>query len=128
MCRTNDFEQCSNWLPTLHIFTLLSNPILNSHFTWYIVWFTFFCKLGQIMTSYDLLYGTDEWFWAMFALDWSKIELHRSSFFVDLSHELEIITYYWCIICHCRCLDVCSTGSKDGAFTRILQADLCKWL
>ena len=32
-------------------------------------------ELGQILTRYDLLYRIDEWFWAMFKLDWSKIEL-----------------------------------------------------
>ena len=78
------------------------------------------CELGQIMTKYDrheLLYGIDEWFWAMFRLDWSKIELDRSSIFVDLSHELAIIfTYNWWIICPCRCLGVCFAGSKTRNF------------
>ena len=94
---------------------ILSNVRIDSNFTYFHVWSTstqfwtptwpdlffgwhFFCELGKIMTSYDLLYGTDEWCWTMFTLDRSKFELDRSSFCVDLSHELAIITYYWWII------------------------------
>ena len=69
---------------TLHNFTfgqLQPNLELPLDLIYFLV--EIHCELEQIMTSYDLLhvYGTDEWFWAMFTLDWSNFELDRSYFF-----------------------------------------------
>ena len=131
---TSEFESCPpmsckfwKWMTRYDLIFGQLQPNLESqlHLIYFLVDIS--CELGQIMSRYDLLYGIDEWFWAMFKLDWSKIELDQSSIFVDFPHKLAIITYYWWIICPCRCLGVCSAGSQTRNCYTSFTSQCVQW-